>query len=133
MAAIWNVWLYILRQMVLRRTSKSPSSLSSIGARTYLLLRDPFAPDVPGMLPFDRVSEVLTSHFQPRRLVIAERFDFHRSIQAVGESIAEFDAALQNLETYCEFGGTLEEALRDRFVCVYIMKPCNASYSLSMI
>ena len=33
------------------------------------------------------------------------------------ESIAKFDAALRNLATYCEFGGTLEEALRDRFVC----------------
>ena len=33
------------------------------------------------------------------------------------ENIAEFDAALRNLATYCEFGGTLEEALRDLFVC----------------
>ena len=32
------------------------------------------------------------------------------------ESIAKFDAALQNLKTYCEFGRTLEEALRDRLV-----------------
>ena len=75
------------------------------------------APDVPGTLQFDRISEVLTFHFQPRRLVIAERFHFHKHIQAVNESIAEFDAVLRNLATHCKFGGTLEEALRDRFVC----------------
>ena len=49
--------------------------------------------------------------------MIAERFHFHRRVQAVDESMAEFDAALRNVATYCEFEGTLEEALCDRFVC----------------
>ena len=91
-----------------------PILLSSIGARTYSLLHDLVAPVVPGTLPFDRISEVFTLHFQPRRLVIVERFDFHRRIQTVDESIAKFDALLQNLTTYCEFEWTLEEALHDR-------------------
>ena len=37
-----------------------PILLSSIGARTYSLLRDLVAPVVPGTLAFDRISEVLT-------------------------------------------------------------------------
>ena len=94
-----------------------PILLSSIEAQTYSLLCDLVAPDVLGTLPFDRISEVLTSHFQPRRLVIAERFHFHKCVQAVNESIADFDAALRKLAAYREFGGTLEETLRDRFVC----------------
>ena len=49
--------------------------------------------------------------------MIAEESYFNSRIQAVDESIADFDAALQKLSTYCEFGGTLEETLRDRFVC----------------
>ena len=101
----------------IEKDKQVPILLSSIGARTYLLLRDLVAPVVPGTLPFDQISEVLTSFFQPRRLVIAERFHIHRRIQAMDESIAEFDAVLRNLATYCEFGGTLEETLRDRFVC----------------
>ena len=94
-----------------------PIFLSSIGVRTYALLRDLVAPDAPGSRSFKEISEVLSRHFQPRRLVIAERFHFHRRAQAVGESIAEFDAALRKLATHCEFGETLEETLRDRFVC----------------
>ena len=47
----------------------------------------------------------------------AERFHFHRCVQAVDESIADFNAALQKLATNFKFGGTLEETLRDRFVC----------------
>ena len=39
------------------------------------------------------------------------------STQAVGESIVNYDAALRKLATHCQFGTTLEEALRDCFVC----------------
>ena len=74
-----------------------PILLSSIGVRTYALLRDLVAPNAPGSLSFTRISEVLSKHFQPRRLVIAERFHFHRRVQALGESVAEFDAALRKL------------------------------------
>ena len=94
-----------------------PILLSLIGASNYALLRDLVAPDVPGTLSFARIVEVLSSHFEPKRSVIAERFHFHRRMQATGESIAEFDAALRKLATHCEFGNTLEETLRDRFVC----------------
>ena len=60
---------------------------------------------------------MLISHLQPRRLVIAERLDFHRRIQARDKSIAEFNAVLQKLATYCELEETLEETLCDQFVC----------------
>ena len=102
----------------IEKDKQVPILLSSIGARTYLLLLDLVAPAVPSTLPFDRISKVLTSHFQPRCLVIVERFHFHRRVQAVDESIVEFDAALRKLATYCEFGRTLEKTLRDRFVCI---------------
>ena len=48
--------------------------------------------------------------------MLVERFHFHRHIQAADESIPEFDAALRKLAMHCEFGETLEETLRDRFV-----------------
>ena len=94
--------------------------LSSIGARTYSLLRDLIAPVLPGTLPFDQISEVLASHIQPRHLVIAERFHFNRGVQTVEENSAKFDAALRKLATYCKFERPLdwvEETLHDLFVC----------------
>ena len=93
-----------------------------IMAVKYAYLKE-FLPDKHSIAAYleraalDRISEVLTSHFQPRRLVIVERFHFHRCVQAMDESIAEFDAAVRNVAIYCEFGGTLEETLCDRFVC----------------
>ena len=46
-----------------------------------------------------------------------DRFQFHSHTQTGDESIAELDAALRKLATHREFGETLDETLRDRFVC----------------
>ena len=46
-----------------------------------------------------------------------ERYHFHKRDQAARETSAEYEAALRNLATHCEFEGYLEQALRDRFVC----------------
>ena len=35
----------------------------------------------------------------------------------VGDSIAEYGAALQRLSTCCKFNNYLEQALRDRVMC----------------
>ncbi len=76
-----------------------PILLSSIGAPTYALLRDLLAPSA-----LAEISATLTQHFEPKRAVIAERFHFYKRDQAVGESVAEFDAVLRNLATHCDFG-----------------------------
>ena len=54
---------------------------------------------------------MLKSHYDPKPLVIAERFHFHKREQG---SIAEYEAGLRKL---CKFGQYLDDALRDRFVC----------------
>ena len=74
--------------------------------------------DAPGTLTFQKLLELLTAHFECKRLVILERFYFHKRVQAIGESIADFDAALRKLAIHCQFGAHLEECeLHDRFVC----------------
>ena len=59
----------------------------------------------------------MREHFQPRRIVVAERFKFHARKQQQGEPAACFLAELRRLSEHCEFGGLKAEALRDRFVC----------------
>ena len=86
------------------QNKRVPILLSSIEASTYTLLRDLVAPDAPGTLTFRRLSDVLTAHFEPKRMVITERFYFQKRVETVGESIAEFDAALRKLAIHCEFG-----------------------------
>lgn len=91
--------------------------LSAIGEETYAILRNLLAPALPKSKTFAQIVETLKGHFEPRRLVIAERFRFHRRNQLPDESVAEFVAELRRLTVDCEFKEHLDEALRDRFVC----------------
>ena len=94
-----------------------PILLSAIGSSTYTLLSDLLTPDAPKDKSLDEITTALKKHFEPKRAVIAEQFHFHKRNQAMGESTADYDAALRRLATHCKFGNYLEDALRDRFVC----------------
>ena len=63
------------------------------------------------------MTETLLAHFEPKPLVIAERFYFHSRSQKSTESIAQYLAELRRLATYCDFKDHLEDALLDRLVC----------------
>ena len=91
---------------------KTPILLSSIGANTYALLSDLSAPATPKEKSFDEISKILKDHFEPIRSVIVERFHFHKWEQAVGETMAEYDAALRKLAVHCEFGMAIHYKIR---------------------
>ena len=97
--------------------------LSVVGSKTYAVLSDLLAPALPREKTFAEISAALTKHFEPKRVVIAERFHFHQRAQLPGESMADYEASLRRLATNCQFGEFLTQALRDRFVCGL----CNAS------
>ena len=58
----------------------------------------------------------LKTHFEPKPLVIEQRFHFHRRDQKPLESIAEYVAELRKAASFFEFGDFVDDALRDRFV-----------------
>lgn len=94
-----------------------PVFLTVIGSTTYALLSNLVSPEKPKEKSFKQLAEVLRRHFDPKPLIIAERFHFHRREQASGESINDYVAELRRLATHCDFGNYLEQALRDRLVC----------------
>lgn len=91
--------------------------LSVVGSKNYSLLRNLVAPSLPGSKTFEQLVSALKKHFEPKPLVIAERFHFHKRDQIMGESISEYVAELRRFATHCEYGAHLNEALRDRLVC----------------
>ena len=91
-----------------------PVFLSMVGGKSYELLRNLCAPAKPQEKTYQQLKELLKGHFEPKPLVIAERYHFHRRDQAEGESIAEYVAELRRLSTTCEFAAEyFSEALRD--------------------
>ena len=62
-----------------------------------MVLRNLVAPSKPQDKSMLELTTVLKKHFEPKPIVIAERFYFHRRNLAVGESIAEYVAELRRL------------------------------------
>lgn len=65
----------------------------------------------------DDLIGALKTHFNPKPLVIAERFRLYQRIQSDVESVADFAADLRQLTIRCEFEDFLPQVLRDKFVC----------------
>ena len=61
--------------------------------------------------------DVLREYYEPKKVVMAARFLFLQCQQQPVESVAIYLAELRKLAVPCEFGKTLDEALRDRLVC----------------
>ena len=59
--------------------------LSMLGGKPYSVLRDLLAPVKPQEKSFDNLMSELKKRFQPKKIVIAERFHFHRRNQAPEE------------------------------------------------
>ena len=91
--------------------------LTVIGSETYNLLRSLLAPTKPAEKSFKDLVEILRAHLNPKPIVIAERFKFYSRVQLPGEAINTYIAELRKMTEYCEFGGFLNDALRDKFVC----------------
>jgi len=77
--------------------------LSVIGRQMYTLLRNLLALAKPHEQSLSKLTETLRKHFELKRVVIAERFSFHRHNQGVDESIAEYVAELCTLTLNCDF------------------------------
>lgn len=91
--------------------------LTVIGGKTYSLLQTLTSPEKPADKTFSKIMEILKGHLSPEPLVIAERFRFHKRDQWKDENINTYISEIKTLSEQCEFGTTLNDSLRDRFVC----------------
>nr|XP_034311360.1 uncharacterized protein K02A2.6-like [Crassostrea gigas] len=94
-----------------------PSFLAVIGAKTYGLLKNIVAPTKPADLTYEQILQHLNRHLCPKPSVIAERFRFHKREQRSNETVLIYVAELRKLSIHCNFGDTLNDTIRDRFVC----------------
>ena len=84
--------------------------------KTYAVLRSHIAPTTPQSKSYNDLAQALKKHYEPKPLIIAERYIFHQRHQAPDESIAEYVVELRRLASTVKFGDFLD-ALRDQLVC----------------
>ena len=63
---------------------KVPVFLSVLGSKTYTLLRNLLSPALPKDKDFAKLARELTSHFEPKKVVIVEQFNFYCRNQQAG-------------------------------------------------
>ena len=69
--------------------------LPVIGANAYTQLRSLLSLELPQTKTNEHLVETSKRHYEPKPLIIAERFHFDRRNQTAGESIAEYIAELR--------------------------------------
>ncbi len=79
-----------------------------IGPKNYgIIIRSLVAPDRPKDKTYAQLEIALKAHYQPKPLVIAERFQFYQRCQNSTES----------MQQSCNYLRIWDSALQDRFVC----------------
>ena len=90
--------------------------LTMVGKRTYNILRSLLTPAKPTTKKVDELTELLSAHFSPPPSEALQRFRFYGRVRQPGESVAAFVAELRKLSEHCNFGDSLDKALRDRII-----------------
>ena len=106
--------LYFLANEI-ENNKKVACLLTLMGAKSFGLLKNLSAPTKPSEMTYKDIVKV--RRFCPKRLIIAERFRFHKRYQHLDETVSDYAAKIKKLTEYCEFGAMLKDALRDRSVC----------------
>ena len=81
---------YFVANGITQPEKKVAVLLTVIGPKTYGLLRSLLTPNKPAEQSYARLVEVMKNHLNPKPLVIAERFKFHRKCQLESETVAQF-------------------------------------------
>ncbi|KAJ7997983.1 hypothetical protein DPEC_G00217820 [Dallia pectoralis] len=77
---------------------KVPILLSSVGAATRGLLRNLVQPDKPKDRTFNQIVTILKDYYEPKPLVIAERFRYRKCVQKSGQKVTEYAAELRQIK-----------------------------------
>ena len=91
--------------------------LSVCGAHIYQLVRSLVSPEKPADKTFEEIVKLVRDHLTPPSSCIVRRFYFNSRFQKETETVGLFVAELRRLSEFCEFGGSLDEMLRNRLVC----------------
>ena len=118
----WNDYIerfefFCSAQGIVDDVRKRALLLSGVGSDAYSRIKTIIAPIQPSSMGYDAIVAAVNQYLEPKPSVIVSRFNFHKKMQAQGQTVKEFVAELKKMAVPCEFGSALDGMLRDRFVC----------------
>ena len=107
---------YFVANDVTSAAKKRAILLSTCGPSTYTTIHSLAAPNKPTDMDYKVLLELTMKHYNPRPSVIMQRYKFNATTQQPGESISSYVVELRKLTEFCDFGESLNDMLRDKFV-----------------
>lgn len=104
----WKTWWRLFQNfLVLRRVTDEGDKrlifLQEIGASNYELLESLLQGKEPETATMAQMQEAMEQHFQPKKLLMAERFGLMSKTQKQGQTLQEYHAELQKAANTCGF------------------------------
>ena len=117
----WDAYIermeqYFLANDITTDAKKKAILLSTCGPSTYSRIRSLAAPDKPTALEYSALLELTKKYYNPQPSVIMQRYKFNSRNQKLDESISTYVAELRKLTEFCEYGESINDMLRDKFV-----------------
>ena len=118
---MWSVYAerlehYFVANDVAAEDKKRAILLSMCGPSTYVLIRSLVTLPKPTDFSFKDLVEKVGKYHNPQPSAVVQCFKFNSQMWQLGETVAAYVAELKKLSEFCEFGGALDETLRDRIV-----------------
>ena len=104
---LWHFFFFFFFCGITDAGRKQAILLSSVGSRTYSLMRNLLSPDKPGDKLYEDLAKLLQSHYNLKSSEIVQRFKFNSRTRAAMESVTEYKAVLRDLAQHCNYGDKL--------------------------
>lgn len=124
----WQIYAEILEHYFVANPSikderKAAILLTSVSVDVYKIIKNAAFPDTPDKKKYDELCDLCKNQFSPIVSVFAERCRFYDARQCEGENITDWANRVKKLSMQCDFGGSMNDVLRDRFVCGMVKGP----------
>lgn len=93
-----------------------PILFSSIGLRSLAIIRNLCALAAPNTKTFDQLLDLLRKHFGKAPSKSQARQEFNKGRQRDSETVEKYDARLRELGIDCDYGGSLEDRLKEQLI-----------------
>ncbi|XP_051160432.1 uncharacterized protein K02A2.6-like [Leptopilina boulardi] len=117
----WDIYQDRLTQYFIANSVTQPERkvavlVTLIGQDAYKSLKDLCDPALPSSKTYEELCVILKGQFSKRVSIFRERTEFYELRQNDQESINEWFIRIKNKAATCEFGGLLNDMIKDKFV-----------------
>lgn len=95
--------IYFVDIGVTNEASKRAALLRTIGTEPYSLLKALCDPELPVNKTYDKLCEILNTHYLPPVIIYRERLNFYTASKATNETVSQWFARVKSLALKCKF------------------------------